>query len=210
MRIDDDIRLHSTFRERHVDGGEFLRANTLLTMSRGEFVTDDGRSRDSKLDVDLLELGVTGIGAEQADFFDIRRLVALVLVNAAATGHVVNVATQRITRLNLGPKSRKTVFADVHVPRGLRLDISAHTKMEGGLRCSRGTCRFLEIEYLGLVNGTITEASFVSRLVEDHGILHVISGVRDDGDHGIGTVREGIEAIFVMETWPHDRRLTRL
>lgn len=41
VRVDDDIWLHSRFTERHVDGRELLRANTLLTVTRRELVTDN-------------------------------------------------------------------------------------------------------------------------------------------------------------------------
>lgn len=59
--VDDNIRLHSTFTEWHIDSWELLRANTLLTMSRGEFVSDDRRTRDSQFDVDFLSLDITGV-----------------------------------------------------------------------------------------------------------------------------------------------------
>ena len=53
VRVNNDIRLDSTFAERHIDGRPFLRADTLLSVSGGEFVTDHRRTRDTEGDVDL-------------------------------------------------------------------------------------------------------------------------------------------------------------
>ena len=41
MRVDDDIRLHAALAERHVDHGELLRTDSLLSMSGRELVTND-------------------------------------------------------------------------------------------------------------------------------------------------------------------------
>ena len=61
VRVDDDVGLHSTLGEGHVDGGPLLRANSLLSVTRRELVSDGRRTRDSDLDVDLLTLGVSGV-----------------------------------------------------------------------------------------------------------------------------------------------------
>ena len=63
MRVDDYIRLHTTLGERHVDHRPLLGANTLLTVPRRELVTNDGCTRDTQGDVDLLELLVTGVAS---------------------------------------------------------------------------------------------------------------------------------------------------
>jgi hypothetical protein len=61
MRIDDDVRLHSRFTEGHVDRGVLLRADTFLSVTRRELVTDDGGTRDPKLDVKLVGYRVSRI-----------------------------------------------------------------------------------------------------------------------------------------------------
>ncbi len=61
MRIDDDVRLHAALREWHVDRRPFLRANTLLTVSRREFITYQGRTGNSQGDVDLLQLLISRV-----------------------------------------------------------------------------------------------------------------------------------------------------
>lgn len=58
VRIDDDIRLHAGFGEGHIDGWVFLRTNSFLSMSRREFVSNDGRSSNSKFDVNFLSFCV--------------------------------------------------------------------------------------------------------------------------------------------------------
>ena len=40
VRVNNNIRLNSTFAERHIDRGPFLRADPFLPVSGGEFVTD--------------------------------------------------------------------------------------------------------------------------------------------------------------------------
>jgi hypothetical protein len=54
VRVDDDVRLHARLGEGHVDGGVLLRADSLLSVTGGELVTDDGRTGDAELDVELL------------------------------------------------------------------------------------------------------------------------------------------------------------
>ena len=54
VRVDDDVGLDASLREGHVDGAPLLRAHTLLTVTRRELVTDDGRTGDAKLDGDGL------------------------------------------------------------------------------------------------------------------------------------------------------------
>ena len=63
VRVNDDVRLDSTFAERHIDRRPFLGADTFLPVPGGEFVTDHRRTRDSKGDVDLLQLSISSITA---------------------------------------------------------------------------------------------------------------------------------------------------
>ena len=63
MGVDDYVGLDTTFTERHIDGGPLLRTYALLTVARGELVSDDGSTRDSEGDVYFLEFGIACIGA---------------------------------------------------------------------------------------------------------------------------------------------------
>lgn len=54
MWVDDHVRLHSAFRKRHVNGGPFLRTDTLLPVSRRELVSNNGRTWDTQSDLYLL------------------------------------------------------------------------------------------------------------------------------------------------------------
>ena len=54
MWVDDDIWLHARFAERHVDSWVFLRADTLLPVSRGELISDCRLTWYAQLDVHLL------------------------------------------------------------------------------------------------------------------------------------------------------------
>jgi hypothetical protein len=38
--VDNDIRLNATFAEGHIDGRPFLRADSFLTMPRGELISN--------------------------------------------------------------------------------------------------------------------------------------------------------------------------
>lgn len=40
VRIDDNVRLHPTLAEWHIDGWPFLGTDTFLTMPRGKLITD--------------------------------------------------------------------------------------------------------------------------------------------------------------------------
>ena len=63
VRVNDNIRLNSTLAKRHIDGRPFLRADTFLPVSGGEFVTNHRRTSDTEGDVDLLQLGSPSIAA---------------------------------------------------------------------------------------------------------------------------------------------------
>ena len=56
VRIDDNVRLHAAFAERHVDRRPLLGADTFLTVPRRELVANYRRPSDSKRDVYLLQL----------------------------------------------------------------------------------------------------------------------------------------------------------
>jgi hypothetical protein len=62
----------------------------------------------------------------------------------------------------------------------------------------------------GLVDGSEAKASLVGGLVEDHSVLHVVSGVGDDGDDGVHPVGEEVHAVLVVEVGSDDGRLTGL
>ena len=88
MRVNDQIRLNATLREGHVNGGPKLRANTLLTVSRGELVTNNRLTRDTVLDADRLSGLVAALGAHDANALDETCLGILVLEEVRDTVHV--------------------------------------------------------------------------------------------------------------------------
>jgi len=53
VRINDNIRLDSTLAEWHINRRPFLRADTFLPVSGGEFVTNHRRTSDTEGNVDL-------------------------------------------------------------------------------------------------------------------------------------------------------------
>lgn len=63
MRVDDDVRYDTRFREWHIYCRPFLGNDTFLTVTGGEFVADDGGAGDTEFDVDALEFLVARVGA---------------------------------------------------------------------------------------------------------------------------------------------------
>lgn len=61
VRVDDDIGLHPALGEGHVDSRPLLGANTLLTVSRGELVTNRRGTRNSDLDMNFLRRSIARI-----------------------------------------------------------------------------------------------------------------------------------------------------
>lgn len=210
VRVDNNIWLHTALAERHIDRRELLGTYTLLTVSGRELVTNDGGTGDTEFDVDFLELGITSIGTEDTNFVDEGSFITLVLVELGSTGGVVNIGTQRITSLDLGTNDGQTVLAD-NVPRIMvLLDIPTETKMQSRLGTSARSGHTLQVKDIGLVDCTVTETSFVGRLVQDHRVFHVITSVRNDSNYGVGTVGEVVETVMVVKIGTNNRGLTRL
>jgi hypothetical protein len=63
MRIDDYVWLNPRLAEWHVDRRILLRADTFLSVSRRELVSDDWGPRNTKFNVDLVGRLVSGIGS---------------------------------------------------------------------------------------------------------------------------------------------------
>src|SRR5258706_15171652 len=72
--VNDNIRLNSTFTERHIDRWPFLRADTFLAVSGGEFVTNHRRTSDTEGDVDLLQLGNPSVAAYNTNQFKFQKI----------------------------------------------------------------------------------------------------------------------------------------
>lgn len=79
MRVDDQIRLHAALGEGHIDGRPELRANTLLTVTRRELVTNDGLTWDAVLHTQRLGGLVAVLRAHDANALDIASFGVLVL-----------------------------------------------------------------------------------------------------------------------------------
>lgn len=56
----------------------------------------------------------------------------------------------------------------------------------------------------------MTEATFVCGLVDNHSVVHVVSGVGDNSHNCVHTVGEVVQTVGVVERWSHNGRLTRL
>ena len=54
------------------------------------------------------------------------------------------------------------------------------------------------------------EAAVVRRLVDDHGVLHVVARVRDDRDHRVGPRGVLVETVPIVVVVAHDGRLRRV
>jgi len=52
--------------------------------------------------------------------------------------------------------------------------------------------------------------SLIGRLVDNHGILHIIAGVGDDGDDGVDTKRILVDAVLLVRLVADQRRLNVL
>lgn len=89
------------------------------------------------------------------------------------------------------------------------LDVSSNPEMVGR-RARAGADTGLQIDDLGFVHRAVPEPTLVRRLVQDHRVLHVVSGVGDDGDDGVRAVGEEIEPVLVPQFRSDDRRLTGL
>lgn len=153
---------------------------------------------------------------QKSNFFDIRNLITLVLHKlGSSTSCIVRVCSDGIS----GIQSRANIRQPIEIKKfntavfliPFRLDFVPQSEMKRG-STGRFDCTllFLQVDDLRLVDRTVGEASFVCRLVEDHGVLHVIPSIRDNGDDGVGSVREGVHAVSVMKGWAHDRTLSTL
>jgi len=79
VRVNDEIRLDTTLRERHVDRRPQLRADTLLSVTRRELVTDNRLTRNPVLDAQRLAWLRARLRTHDPDTIDVSLLGILVL-----------------------------------------------------------------------------------------------------------------------------------
>jgi hypothetical protein len=79
VRVDNQIGLHAALGEWHVDGRPELRADTLLTVTRGELVTDNRLTGNAVLDADRLDGLVARLGTHETDALNVAGFRILVL-----------------------------------------------------------------------------------------------------------------------------------
>ena len=56
----------------------------------------------------------------------------------------------------------------------------------------------------------MAKTSLMSGLVQDHGVVHVVSSVGDDSDNGVHAIREVVETVFIVQWCANDRCLAGL
>jgi hypothetical protein len=148
---------------------------------------------------------------EYSHFIDIRYFISLVLVDSGFPCQIIFVRSECVSGHYSGSNSWQTVIINGLAPYRILFHISAHTEMQTWIRQRLDSSSFsLQVEGVGFVNGTITESSLVSRLVQDHGVLHIVTGIRDDGDDRISSVREVVKSVLVVQARSDDRGLTGL
>jgi hypothetical protein len=67
--------LNPTFAEGHILTRKFLAEHTLLPVTRGELVANDGGARDAELDTELLAGLRAILCSDDSDLFDERNLL---------------------------------------------------------------------------------------------------------------------------------------
>lgn len=223
MRVDNQIGLHAALGERHIGCGPKLRQNTLLTVTRRELITDNGLSGNAVLDTERLGRLVTSLGTHDADAFDVTFFGILVLhvvgdavdVDVAVRARVeadIVPGGDLITFLDSGTNVRHSIFVDDVAHLVLDLVAGGESKQLGDIALGLVALGVVlgEGVDLGLVDGTVTEATFVSGLVDNHSVVHVVTGVRDNGHHGVHAVGEVVQAVGVVERRTNDGGLTGL
>ena len=65
----------------------------------------------------------------------------------------------------------------------------------------------VDVSDVGLVDAAVAKASLIGALVDNHGILHVVTRVRDHSHYGIGPTRAHIEIIVQVLVRAHQRLL---
>jgi hypothetical protein len=70
------------------------------------------------------------------------------------------------------------------------LDVPPKPEMQRRDGRFRRAGHVFEVDDLRLVHRAVPKSALVRRLIQDHGILHVVACVRDYRDDGVGAVRE--------------------
>lgn len=223
MRVDDQIRLHAALGEGHIDGRPKLRANTLLTVTRRELVTNDGLTRDAVLHTERLGGLVAVLRAHDANALDIASFGVLVLdvmrdaididerVSSCVVADVV-VGGDLITLLDPHTDMRQTVSVNQGFGLGADLITGREAEELGDFTLGLAAARVAlsEAVHLGLVDGTVTEPALVSRLVDDHSVVHVVTSVGDNGHDSVRTIGEVVQTVFIVQRCSDDGCLTGL
>lgn len=219
--IDDDIWLDSRFRERHVDTRPFLRANTLLSVTRGEFITDDWGTGDAELDRDRLGGLDAVFVADEADFFDEGRFAFFVFLKVGDAVTVYEFAVgvggdgvpgaDFVALLEEAADIRETVFVDLAFD--VCFDFGAWGEAEQLLDVFGGAgfgATFFEFVFLDFVYCAVAETTFVCGFVDNHSVVHVVAGIRNNCDHSIHAIGEVVKSIFVVKRGADDWCLSGL
>lgn len=123
MRVDDQIGLHAALGEGHVDCRPELRQHTLLTVTRGELVTNDRLAGNAVLDTERLSRLVARLGTDDSETLDVAFLGILVFhvvgdsidVNVRVGGWIESHTVpgrDLVTFLDASTQVRHAIFVD--------------------------------------------------------------------------------------------------
>ena len=190
-------------------------------MTGGELVTDDGGTRDAQADADCLAgVVAAALVADELDLLDerlFRILVAVEVGDAVAVDVLASLGIlddsvrsgNDVAFLHLHADSCQSIIVQCCSP--LCFDKTARCETEhvcdGTASAALTLCK---VDLLRLIDGTMTEAALVSGFVQDHSVVHVVTGVRNDSNDCVGTVGEVVETVFVVKRSSDNRRLTSL
>jgi hypothetical protein len=147
----------------------------------------------------------------QSNLIDVSYFVSLVLLSLRLPSCSIVVGGEEVSSFDAGTDERKSIGIEGRPLIVVLSNVGTETEVNCRVSSRSLVAPYRrEIDDLRLVDRTVTETSLVSRLVQDHGVLHVVPGIRDDGDNGVGAVREVVESIVIVQVGSNHGSLSRL
>mmetsp|Transcript_29419 Transcript_29419/g.73543 ORF Transcript_29419/g.73543 Transcript_29419/m.73543 type:complete len:678 (+) Transcript_29419:260-2293(+) len=210
VRVEQDVGRDARLGERHVLRRPQPRHHALLPVARRELVAGDRVAVVPQLDGGLVARGARRVGGEQPHLLDDRGLRRLVPLDGVAAGALVDDRAQRVALLHLHPHVRQPVRAEARLEeaRVARLAFAAVAEaVAEGLPLA---AQLVEVDGGRRVDGGVAEPALVRPLVDDHRVLHVVPGVRDDRHHRVGARGVVVHLVLGVRFVADDGRLRRL